>query len=114
MATAVGLVGGPCDGQTVNASDATLKSGKLTCKGTEYLRTDAIHVGDLITFATQAAIDKAGSGSSTSGANAPQALGGWADLRRSVNQTIPSAVRRMRATQNAALRELRHGRRVRH
>lgn len=112
MATTVALVGGPCDGTTRNIRDATLKAGHLTCKGTDYVRTDAIHVGDLITFATKQAIANATGGTPTPDNNAAQALGGWADVRRTTNQTIPSAVRRMRATQNAALRELRHGRKV--
>lgn len=112
--TTVALVGGPCDGETRNITDKTLKAGKLTCRGTEYDRTNVIHVGDLIVFATKDAIIAAQGGVSPGAGSAPQALSGWSDLRRSVNQTIPSAVRQMRAAQDAALRELRHGRRVRH
>lgn len=66
----------------------------------------------LITFGSNAPTPSHGGGSGSGPDTAAQALGGWADVRRTTNQTIPSAVRRMRATQNAALRELRHGRKV--
>lgn len=113
MATPVALVGGPCDGETKTVSDATVRSGHLTCKGTLYEKTDVIHVGDLITFATLDAISGVSTGKGTGGNIASHTHKGWEDVRRSINHRLPETLRQSHALTSAALRSLSHSRKVR-
>lgn len=86
----IGLVGGPCDGTNMNVSSAQLASGQVTCQGTLYIRTNAVHAGDLITFATSDAISKA-----TQGPVPIAAMKAWTHLMHTLAHKGPSAHRRI-------------------
>lgn len=113
MATTVALVGGPCDGQEKTIDDATLQAGHLTCGGRLYTRTDAIHVGDLITFATSDAIAKATSGAGPNAIFQSNVYKSWGDIQRSANRNLPTALHRIQVSQTLLLQALTHKRRVR-
>ena len=116
MATAY-LQGGPCAGRTVNLTVAEADAGELTCRGGLYRNpfTGAHRHGSIVfDYAGPAPPSSGGGGSVTAASVGPQAYTGWNAMRRSFNRELPAAVHAIARYQAAALRELRHGRRVRH
>lgn len=114
MATTVALVGGPCDGETVRISDATLASGHLTCKGATYTRLRQVQTGGHITFGSNAPTPAPGGSPSAPSIFQSNVYRSWGDIERSVNRGLPTALHRITVSQTRLLQALAHKRRVRH
>lgn len=101
------LEGGPCDGTTQRLPITNLNSYTITCKGGLYKQPNPPrnHGRDIV-FAYAG---KAASGS----VKAPQALGGWKALRKSINRGMPEALSYSQHVTTAALRTLSKSRKVR-
>lgn len=95
----VTLIGGPCDQETINISQAKLDAGQLTCQGTVYVRSSAFGSQENIVFATSEAIAKATKGPST--VHVTQA---WTRWMRFLGQTGPQSHRRVVAAARRARR----------
>jgi hypothetical protein len=112
-ADSIYLQGGPCNGRTVSADQIVGGAvAYIACGGGYYVVGDGKRRpnGDLI-FAYSGKA-KPGPPSTTIGHDA-RALQGWGDLRRTINQGLPTALRRTDKLTRASLRQARRHRRVR-
>ena len=101
--TLVQLIGGPCDGQDKTISDAQLATGRLTCQGVLYLRSNDFPSQELITFATTDAIGKA------VGSKAPaHVTTAWTRLMRTLGHKGPAAHNRIQKSTARARRIARN------
>ena len=103
------LRGGPCDGKTGELTPEIAQSGQLQCGGHIYKITSPVQVsGGREVFRDAGKVPPP-----PSPPKAARAHGGWHDVRRSVNQRMPAALRQSQHSMEAALRELSRGRKVR-
>ena len=103
------LKGGPCDGKIGTMSPEVEQSGQLTCQDHVYKRTGQLSSGvPREIFQDHGAVPKPKQSVST-----PHAHHGWQSLRKSINHTMPSALRKASKSQAAALRSLGRASRVR-
>lgn len=106
------LNGGPCDGTNKNLTQKQFNSHKTKCGGSTYTYDPTLTANfELPVFSTSADTGKAAGGASS--LKAPQALKGWQALRKSVNKSMPSALRSSRKASTSALRSLSRARKVR-
>ena len=107
------LLGGPCNGQNKHLTQAQYKKGSTTCKGATYVHNpDQVVKGHPIVF--DFLQPETGGGSTSAGSYAPHSLKGWGDVRKQVNEGLPTALRKMTKLNRAALSELHRKRKVGH
>jgi hypothetical protein len=98
------LVGGPCDGNTQFYYTRPPVGTVLPCGFHDYVfaADGSFHDGGLS--------GGGGGGTISFGTHGPR---GWADLQKSVNRTLPTALRRAYAVRRATLHTIARRRRVR-
>lgn len=103
------LKDGPCDGRTHTLTNAEAKANQVVCKGWLYQFSPAagLHDGDEIFIATGPYVAPGKIG------KAAHAHGGWNDLRRAFNHTMPASLRSVKRANRAALRSVARARKVR-
>ncbi len=107
------LEGGPCNGKTRTITPAEADAGQIYCKGALYQNPEkGLHHGPSIVFKYAGAAPSSGTGTGPN-INAPQALGGWKALRKSVNKGMPGALDYSQHVTARTLRTLSRARKVR-
>lgn len=103
------LRGGPCDGKQGTLTPAIEQSGQLTCNNHIYKITYPVQIdGGREVFKDAGAVPAPKEGVST-----PHTHHGWSDLQHSFNRNMPKSLNGARKYQEAALRSLGRGRKVR-
>ena len=106
------LEGGPCNGKIVPLTPAEADTGELVCGGDLYKNpyTGQKH-GRYLVFIDAGKAPSSGGGGGT--VRAPHALNAWADLRRTINEGLPTMLRTTSRLNHATSRALARKRRVR-
>jgi hypothetical protein len=112
----VRLIRGPCGGTTKTLTQAEFENGQTTCKGATYVYDGVTRPsGQLPHFTYRAGAPPppppVGGGSAGTASHAHK---GWADIQKSVNRNLPTAISRAGAYNRAALRALASRRKVHH
>lgn len=105
------LEGGPCDGTTHTLTAGEKQLDLILCKNAQYVGTApaTFHDGDHI-FKYAFTFPKPGQGTVL---NAPDALGGWKALRKSVNVSMPHTLDHSQHVTKATLRTIARAGKVR-
>ena len=106
MAIGVAFQDGPCAGESTSVTPAILARGWLTCGGATY-NIQGLAPNLYVAYETSASSDF------NLGAIAPDILGGWDDVRRTLGATVPAQLARAQRLLGIARRSLGPRRKVR-
>ena len=103
------LKGGPCDGKTGDITSDVATSGQLICGNHVYKVTSPVQVEN----GREVFKDHGPVPAPPPPPKSAKAHGGWHDVRVSINQHMPKALRTSHHNTQAALRSLSRARKVR-
>ena len=106
MPTAIAFQDGPCAGESTSVTPTILARGWLTCGGATY-NLQALAPNLYVAYETSS------SSSFDLAAIAPDVLGGWDDVRRTLGATVPAQLARAQRLLGIARRSLGPRRKVR-